>query len=359
MVAMGTRPEAIKLAGVITRLGSRARVVHTGQHYDTEMWDNVLADLPGVEVRHSIEVGGRSRGEQIGRATDQITRYLIENPARVMVVQGDTNSTLAGALAAVSLDIPVVHVEAGLRSFDRSMPEETNRLLVDTVADLGCAPVQANADQLAREGVPSDRIVVTGNTLADAMEIITPSTDSQREFRRAVGLAADQPYVLCTVHRAALVDDAESLRRVLEALADLAGEVPVVLPLHPRTAAKASSFGLDGLLDRLTVIPPTNPAQFMALEAGASLILSDSGGVQEEACLLRRPLLVLRNSTERPELLDGWCRLLGDAEPREAVRQAWQDAPAWQDAIRTKSLPYPTEPASDTIVAEISRRWLT
>ncbi|MDN5793032.1 MAG: UDP-N-acetyl glucosamine 2-epimerase, partial [Brevibacterium aurantiacum] len=194
------------------------------------MWQNVLADLPGVRVTHSIEIGGRSRGEQIGSATEQITRYLIGHPARAVVVQGDTNSTLAGALAAMSLGIPLIHVEAGLRSFDRRMPEETNRVLVDAIADLCCAPVEANAETLRNEGVGSDRIVVTGNTLADAMDIIAPAIGSHRDILRDAGLPTEEDYALCTVHRAALVDHKDSLAAVLGALNDLAQHAMVVLP---------------------------------------------------------------------------------------------------------------------------------
>lgn len=355
VVAVGTRPEAIKVAGIVRELGNHARIIHTGQHYDQTMWRDVLADLPEIQVAHRVSVGGRHRGEQIGKATELLTQHLLAHPARALVVQGDTNSTLAGALAASAVGIPVVHVEAGLRSHDRSMPEEINRVLVDAVADLCCAPTEANAGQLAREGVPAERVLVTGNTLADALQVLLPAPDERDRIRR--GLGVPETYVLSTVHRAGTVDDSARLGPLLIALAALAEQVPVVLPLHPHTRARVEEFGLQPLLDRLTVLPPLSPRDFLALEAGAALLLSDSGGVQEEACLLRRPLLVLRDSTERPELLDGWCRLLGSQPPGPQIAQAWRDVDGWAADLAERPLPYAGADASARIVAEIDRRW--
>ena len=356
VVVLGTRPEAIKLAGVIRELGDAARVVHTGQHYDATMWSNVLGDLTGVSVDEHIEVGGRSRGEQIGMATTEITRYLLGHPARAVFVQGDTNSTLAGALAASALGTPIVHVEAGLRSHDRAMPEEINRILVDAVADLCCAPIQANAAQLAAEGVAPERVLITGNTLADAMPSLLPSDAELDGYLQAYGVRRDE-YVLSTVHRAGTVDDEEKLRRLLTALGELAQQVPVLLPLHPHTGKNVAAWGMGDLLRDVHVIAPLPPREFIGLESAAALIVSDSGGVQEEACLFRRPLVVLRDSTERPELLDGWCRLLGDDDPVDVLRSAWTDAAGWAESLAVRPLPYGTDSASRRIVAEIDRRW--
>ncbi|PID54319.1 MAG: UDP-N-acetylglucosamine 2-epimerase (non-hydrolyzing) [Micrococcales bacterium] len=356
LVVLGTRPEAIKLAPVVRALGPRARLVHTGQHFDQHLWGAILDELPGMRIQHHISVGGRSRGEQIGSATEQLSRYLAEHPARALVVQGDTNSTLAGALAANCAAVPVVHVEAGLRSDDRSMPEETNRVLVDAAADLCCAPVQANAQRLRSEGIPEDRIAVTGNTLAEALELLLPGADGRHDRLRQVGVA-DDPFVLCTLHRAGTVDDPRALAAMTDALARLAKQVTVLLPLHPRTRAKLTQFGLTDTLGEVRVVAPVGPRDFLSLEAAAALIVSDSGGVQEEAALLRRPLLVLRDSTERPELLDGWCRLLGSSDPASAVLRAWQDAPQWAQDLAGRQLPYPPGSAGQRIVAQIERRW--
>ena len=359
LVVIGTRPEAIKLAGIARELGPRARVVHTGQHYDEQMWRNVLADLAGVEVSEHISIGGRSRGEQIGLATMELTRYLTEHPVRAVVVQGDTNSTLAGGLAASATGTPLVHVEAGLRSHDRAMPEELNRILVDQVADLCCTPLPANAEQLHREGVAEERISVTGNTLLDAMDVVAPGPDEREQLLQRSGLA-DGQYVLSTVHRAGTVDDRDKLERLATALGALAEQTTVVLPLHPHTAKNLDRWELRDRLGAARIIEPQPPRTFTGLESAAGLLVSDSGGVQEEACLFRRPLLVVRDSTERPELLTGdpaWCRLLGDADPVPAMLQAWADAPAWRSALEQRELPYPQHSASRLIVEQIDQRW--
>lgn len=356
LVVVGTRPEAIKLAGIARALGRRSRVLHTGQHYDEVMWRNVLADLAGVEVADHIAIGGQSRGEQIGQATMELTRYLIDKPVRAVVVQGDTNSTLAGGLAASATGTPLVHVEAGLRSHDRSMPEEINRILVDQVADLCCTPLEVNSAQLRREGVEDSRIMVTGNTLLDAMTVIAPGEDERAAMLAELGLTEGQ-YVLSTVHRAGTVDDPQKLARLVDALGALAEQTTVVVPMHPHTAKNIEQWGLGPRLGQVRVIEPQPPRTFVGLESAAGLLVSDSGGVQEEACLFRRPLLVVRDSTERPELLDGWCRLLGDADPVDAMLQAWADAPAWRADLQARDLPYPQHSASQLIVDEIDARW--
>lgn len=355
-IVLGTRPEAIKLLGLTRLLGDRARLIHTGQHYDEGMWAKVIGDLPGMAVDHHVRVGGLTRGEQIGSGTSALTRHLIEHPARALVVQGDTNSTVAGALAASSVGIPVVHVEAGLRCHDRAMPEEVNRVVVDAIADLCCAPTPENAAQLAREGIVGRRVAVTGNTLAEALSVLLPGEAERTAIVRAYGLRPGD-YVLVTMHRAANVDDPERLRELLSALADLARLACVVLPLHPRTATAAERFELTHLLADVLVLPPLGPRHFVSLEAQALLLLSDSGGVQEEAALLRRPLLVLRDSTERPELLKGWCRLLGSAAVGPAVATAYADAAAWAESLTWRGSAYCEDAPSRVILDEIDHRW--
>jgi UDP-N-acetylglucosamine 2-epimerase (non-hydrolysing) len=352
LVVIGTRPEAVKLAGIVQALGTRARVAHTGQHYDPQLWHAVAGDVGLPEPRARIAVGGTHRGQQIGTATAALTTHLLQSPASAVVVQGDTNSTLAGALAGNATGTPVVHVEAGLRSDDLRMPEESNRLLVDRVADLCCAPTPANADRLLREGVPAERVVVTGNTLFDALATLLPAPEAAADVQQRHGVV-DGRYVLATVHRSSNVDDVPRLAALLDGLATLARSVPVLLPLHPRTRAAADRAGLA--LDRpgLALTPPLGPVDFLALEAGAGLIVSDSGGVQEEACFLRRPLLVLRDSTERPELLDGWCELLADRDPATALVSAWVRAPGWRSALNGLEPPYDAVGASERVVAAL------
>ncbi|MFZ0161859.1 MAG: UDP-N-acetylglucosamine 2-epimerase (non-hydrolyzing) [Kineosporiaceae bacterium] len=355
LVVMGTRPEAVKLLGLVNALGDRAVIAHTGQHYDEQLWGAVRREVGLPEAQVRIEVGGSHRGVQIGTATAALTEVLLATPVQAMIVQGDTNSTLAGALAANATGTLLVHVEAGLRSDDLSMPEESNRLLVDRIADLCCAPAEHNAERLLAEGVRPDRIVVTGNTLFDALEVLLPPPAQRSAVLERLGLASEG-YVLATMHRVSNVDDPRRLRAMLEGFDALAHRVPVVLPLHPHTRARAEHAGLTHLFQRLRLLSPLTPTDFLALEAEAALIVSDSGGVQEEACFLRRPLLVLRDSTERPELLDGWCRLLGDADPAPALVQAFADAEDWRAQLRGRSLPYAEGGAGARIVAELDSR---
>lgn len=356
-VVVGTRPEAIKVLGLLAELDDRARLVHTGQHYDAAMWDAVLAELPGVSVDYRVDVGGRSRGEQIGLGVAALTTHFQRAPARAVVVQGDTNSTLAGALAANSLGIPVVHVEAGLRSGDRRMPEEINRILVDALADLCCAPTESNAALLRREGIGAERIRVTGNTLAEATSLLMPGSAERAATLQRLDLHHER-YVLVTLHRSQAVDDRDVLESFAGALGELATKATVVFPMHPRTAGRIEEFGLSRTLGAVRTIAPVTPRQFLALEAGAALIASDSGGVQEEACLLRRPLVVLRDTTERYELVEaGWARLMGELDPADVLLRAWADADAWRRGLAHATSPYAAGNASARIVTAIDERW--
>ncbi|MEQ1702570.1 MAG: UDP-N-acetylglucosamine 2-epimerase, partial [Ilumatobacteraceae bacterium] len=209
-VVLGTRPELIKLAPVIHRLGERALVVHTGQHFDDNMSRTFLQQLRLGEPHLHLAVGGATRGAQIGRATEAIERFLLEERPAAVVVQGDTNAGLAGALAANATGTPIVHLEAGLRSYDRAMPEEHNRVLIDALADRCLAPHASNADALRREGVAAERIRVTGSTLADALSMILPTPAERDELLRRYDV---QPsgFVLATIHRAENADHAGNL----------------------------------------------------------------------------------------------------------------------------------------------------
>jgi UDP-N-acetylglucosamine 2-epimerase (non-hydrolysing) len=222
------------------------------------------------------------------------------------------------------------------------------------VSDLCCAPIQANADQLLREGVSQERIAVTGNTLAETMRTLLPPPAAMAEVRTAHGVTAGH-YVLATVHRAGTVDHPARLADVLGALAGLTERAPVLLPLHPHTRRRVAEFGLEPLLAAVKVLPPLRPKDFLALEAGAGLLVSDSGGVQEEAALFGVPLVVLRDSTERPELVGTWCRLVGDQPVGDALRSGWTDAPAWRRAIAAAGPAYPETAAGDQVVAGLDR----
>ncbi|KRC42974.1 non-hydrolyzing UDP-N-acetylglucosamine 2-epimerase [Oerskovia sp. Root22] len=302
VVVLGTRPEIIKLAGVIRELGPRARVVHTGQHWDDDMAGQFFRDL-GIGKPHVklTTIAGHVRALQIAHGIGELTEHLIAHPAAAVIVQGDTNSTSIGAQTASYLGIPVVHVEAGLRSHDRAMPEELNRLLVGALTDVHCAATPFNRDQLIREGVAPERVHVTGNTVVEATlaarrQPHAPWTEMVDDSTRQRG------YVLATIHRPENTDDRRSLERILTALRTTSK--PVVLALHPRTARAIEHFGLSKALDGLEILTGLGHAEFLELAAHADLIISDSGGVQEEVTVLKKPLIVVRASTERPESID-------------------------------------------------------
>lgn len=315
-VVLGTRPEIIKLAHIIGLLGPAARVIHTGQHYDANL-SAVFFQAFGLPLpTRFLEVGGEPRGIQIGEATSRLTRMFLDDPPRAVVVQGDTNAVLAGSLAANATDIPLVHVEAGLRSYDRAMPEEHNRVVCDHLSDLCLAPTETSGSNLAKEGIGGSRVAITGNPVVEALNSLLPPADRRAELLSRYGLAPNS-FILSTFHRPENVDDPGTWGTILSDLADL--PLPVVLPLHPRSRQRAASFGLGPLLDRLQVVNPLPYPEFLSLLAECALAVSDSGGVQEEVSVVKRPMVVVRNSTERPEVLGTFAVL---RQPGENVDEA-------------------------------------
>lgn len=301
-VVLGTRPEIIKLAPVVAALSERARVVWTGQHYDPSL-SEVFFDTTGVArpTERLSGVGGATRATQVLAVMAGLGERFAANRPAAVVVQGDTNTTNAAAQAAHYCGIPVVHVEAGLRSFDRAMPEEINRLVVGAVADLHCCATEGNAEHLRRAGVPEDAIRVTGNTIVEATRNALPSASTRQQVVDSFGLSPNG-FVLATIHRPENTDDPERLRSTIDALAGL--DVPVLFPAHPRTGKAIARFGLDERVASLRLVEPVDHPTFLGLAAEARLMVSDSGGVQEEVTVLKKPLVVVRNSTERPETIE-------------------------------------------------------
>ncbi|WP_231818840.1 non-hydrolyzing UDP-N-acetylglucosamine 2-epimerase [Microbacterium resistens] len=347
-VVLGTRPEIIKLAEVIRLLGPRARVIHTGQHWDEGMAGQFFEDFgigePHVRLR---TMGGAPRGMQVALGTAELLSHFSAAPPAAVIVQGDTNSVSAGAQAANYLGIPVIHVEAGLRSRDRQMPEEINRLVVGVLADLHCAPTEASANNLRREGVEEDRILVTGNTVVEAVE------RSLRLLNDDAWAIPGEPYVLATIHRPENTDEPAALRRILRDLRRTG--LRTVLAIHPRTAAAVERHRLGGELAGIDVRAAVPHDGFLALARRASLIVSDSGGVQEEATVLKKPLLVVRRSTERPEAVDaGFARLVTPDDDLLRVAQEMLLSGVRERLARTPS-PYGDGTASARIVDAVLR----
>ncbi|MEV6263025.1 UDP-N-acetylglucosamine 2-epimerase (non-hydrolyzing) [Streptomyces sp. NPDC051784] len=338
-VVLGTRPELVKLAELVRLLGPAARVVHTGQHFDDSLSGDFLDELGLPEPEYLTGVGGRPRAVQVAEALAALDGRFAADPPLAIVVQGDTNAALSGALVANAREIPLVHVEAGLRSHDRAMPEEHNRVLIDRLADVLCAATPQNRALLLDEGVADDRISVTGNTVVEAVHDHLPSPQERARLLAGHGLAPDG-YVLATVHRPENTDDPAVLAVVLRELAEINRELPVVMPLHPRTRARAEAAGLRPLLGELTVLAPAGYGTFLALARHAALIVSDSGGIQEETTVLGRPLVVVRRSTERPEALTDFAdRVEPGPRIEEAAHQRLAAGP--EELRRLRSLPSP------------------
>ena len=307
-IAVGTRPEIVKLAHIVRMLGPAARLIHSGQHTDEELSGVFFsaARLPAPAALSGI--CGEPRHVQIGRMVEQFGALFTQQRPAAVLVQGDTNTVLAGAQAASYAGVPVVHVEAGLRSYDRGMPEEINRCVAGVLADLHCAPTERAVANLRSEGVPAGRIVLTGNTIVEATRAMLPGDPAARAIVAQAG-AEPGEYVLATIHRPENTDDPVRLRAILDELSKLG--LPVLFPLHPRTRLAAERHGLAAAIDRLRPLAPADHRTFLSLARHARLIVSDSGGVQEECTVLKRPLIVVRNSTERPESIDaGFAHLV-------------------------------------------------
>ncbi|WP_439423174.1 non-hydrolyzing UDP-N-acetylglucosamine 2-epimerase [Saccharothrix sp. HUAS TT10] len=347
----GTRPELIKLAPLIRALGAEATVVYTGQHYDTAMYHRIRQDVGQPGRFHELGLGGGRRGGQLGAAVAAVDEVLARHPAKVVVVQGDTTSALAGALAANANDVPLVHVEAGLRSFDRAMPEEHNRVAIDHLADLCCAPTRLNHANLLAERVPEERIAITGNTVVEALATALPDRAEEDVVLAAHELERDG-YVLATIHRPENVDDPVALEAVLRQLGGL--PLPVVLPLHPRTAKRVASFDLSVLLGRLRVVEPQAYPAFLALARCAAVVVSDSGGIQEEVSVLKRPVVVVRRSTERPEIEGTFGTLVPPGPRVRAEVLRWlDDVPGHRERLERIPSPYGTGSPSARIAAAL------
>lgn len=302
-LVVGARPNFMKTAPVLRALhgvGVETTLVHTGQHYDEEMSEVFLSELglPAPDI--FLGVGSGSHGEQTARALVGVERVLLEERPRLVVVAGDVNSTLAAALAAVKLDIPVAHLEAGLRSFDRRMPEEHNRLLTDHISSILLVHSASALDNLEHEGIDLTLAHLVGNTMIDSVLAHVERARAEAPWE-AFGLDR-RGYGLVTLHRPALVDEPELLAATVEALIALASSFPIVFPVHPRTRERLAVLGHGARLEQAGVhlSPPLGYAGFLGLEAEARFVLTDSGGVQEETSALGIPCFTLRDTTERP-----------------------------------------------------------
>ncbi len=336
-IVLGTRPEIIKLAPVIDaceRHDIEYSVIHTGQHYSDEL-DAVFFDqleLPAPE--YNLEIGSGSHSGQTGAMIGAIETVLLDEQPALVLVQGDTNSVLAGSIAASKLDCELGHVEAGLRSFDRSMPEEVNRVLADHAADYLFAPTEQAALYLREEGIPVERIDVTGNTIVDAVTCYCDLAAEKSSVLDTYDLLPNE-FCLLTAHRAENVDDRERFSSLLDGVARFAREteLDIVYPVHPRAKERIEAFGMN-VPAEIQLIESQDFLDFLRLESTAKLVFTDSGGVQEETCILGTPCVTLRDNTERPETVDVGANRVVGISPENVVagaREALDTPTDWEN----------------------------
>ncbi|AKU23064.1 non-hydrolyzing UDP-N-acetylglucosamine 2-epimerase [Massilia sp. NR 4-1] len=314
LCVVGARPNFMKMAPIMSALGAlgpqvEAKLVHTGQHYDVAMNHQYFQALGIPDPDINLEVGSGSHAQQTAEVMRRFEPAMDEvQPAAVLVV-GDVNSTIACALVAAKKGVPVIHVEAGLRSFDRAMPEEINRLLTDQLSDLLFTTEESGRDNLLKEGIADERIHFVGNVMIDTLranlERAVPAEKIAADAGRA-GFAQGRGYAVLTLHRPSNVDDPAILQGLLEAAAKIAQTTPVIFPVHPRTRATIEKFGLSHLLDApdVLLLPPMGYLEMLGLMRDARVVLTDSGGIQEETTALGTPCLTLRHNTERPITVD-------------------------------------------------------
>ncbi|MCK0509228.1 non-hydrolyzing UDP-N-acetylglucosamine 2-epimerase [Aromatoleum anaerobium] len=328
---VGARPNYMKMAPIIRALAAhrpplRTLLVHTGQHYDSAMNERLFADLDLPHPEVNLEVGSASHAVQTAEVMRRFEPVIDEHGARAVLVVGDVNSTLACALVAVKRHVPVAHVESGLRSHDRRMPEEINRVLTDQISDLLYTTERSAHDNLAREGIAPERMVFVGNVMIDSLLANLPKAAPPAALLGAVGYPSERlagGYGVVTLHRPSNVDHPQTLGPIIEALREISTRLPLVIALHPRTRNNLERFGM---LDRLgapgfVILPPQGYLEMLGLMAGATVVLTDSGGIQEETTALGVPCLTIRENTERPITVEQGTNTLVGVDPA-ALRAA-------------------------------------
>ncbi|OGV64193.1 MAG: UDP-N-acetylglucosamine 2-epimerase, partial [Lentisphaerae bacterium RIFOXYA12_FULL_48_11] len=321
---VGARPNYMKIAPIWRVINKEPEsfstvMIHTGQHYDREMSEVFFTDLLMAQPDVMLDVGSGSHAQQTGKAIIELEPVLMGIDPDVLVVAGDVNSTLAGTLVAVKMGIPVAHVEAGLRSFDRTMPEEINRVLVDSVADILFASCRDAVENLRKEGVRSEKIHLVGNVMIDSLVRVVPmlrTSDILRESHLEPG-----KYVCVTIHRPSNVDDVNVLKEILAGLNKVSRDIPVIFPVHPRTRKKIKETEWKSDVDQFTVTDPMGYIDFMQLMSNAAVVVTDSGGIQEETTYMGIPCLTIRDNTERPVTVSQGTNRLIKANAEDIVRE--------------------------------------
>lgn len=321
-IILGTRPEIIKMSPVIRECESQNLdycILHTGQHYSYELDKIFFEDLNLPQPDYKLDVGSGTHADQTSKILVGTEKILQNEKPDIILVQGDTNTVLGGALAASKINVKIGHVEAGLRSYDRSMPEEINRILTDHISDLLFVPTEESRQNLLKEGIDDKKIHLTGNTIVDAVYQNKKIADRKRDLLHEMDLIPHE-FFLVTAHRAENVDCKERLQGIITGLQQVQDKysIPVIFPIHPRTKKMIEHFQIS--TDGIEITDPYGYLEFLQLEANAKLVLTDSGGLQEESCILGVPCVTLRENTERPETITVGSNMLVGSEPQKIVR---------------------------------------
>ncbi len=357
LIIAGARPNFMKIAPLIKAIeqynknqkihktGIIPLIVHTGQHYDKEMSKVFFDELNIPKPDINLGIGSGGHGEQTGKIMIAFEKVVLEQKPDLVIVVGDVNSTIACAMVAAKLNIRVAHVEAGLRSFDRSMPEEINRILTDRISDFLFTHSPDANENLLKEGIPNEKIFFVGNIMIDSLMLISQYNSESKILKKLKGILSQKDeekgeYALLTLHRPSNVDDKNVLERVLNCLVEISKEIPILFPVHPRTKKQIEGFGLEDKLTWLNEdfqplngqvrncfygLPPLGYLDFMTLEKKAKVMFTDSGGTQEETTILGIPCITLRENTERPiTITEGTNTLVGNVP--ESIRKAFEDA---------------------------------
>jgi UDP-N-acetylglucosamine 2-epimerase (non-hydrolysing) len=335
-IVIGTRPELTKMAPILRKLKEENLpyiFIHSNQHYSKELDEKIMSDLQIDTPHYNLNVGSASHAVQTGQVMAGAEAIFVDMKPDFVLVHGDTNTTLAAAVAAKKLNIPVGHIEAGLRSFDQRMPEEINRILIDRISDLLFAPTEVAKKNLQNDGLAGEKVLVTGNTFVDALQQHVVLSDASNILTE-MDLEKDG-YILVTAHRPENVDSEENLSNLIVLLDYASTKLgkKIIFPAHPRTASNIKKFGID-ISENIILTSPVGYIDMLALLKNTSLIMTDSGGLQEEAYVLKKPLITLRTSTERPETLTANFIIGTSIDEFDTAWEAFENkTPYWEDSF--------------------------
>lgn len=325
LCVVGTRPNFVKLVAIYNEMRKRKNfdpiIVHTGQHYDKNMSDNFFHDFDIPKPAYNLEVAGGTHTYQIGQIMLMFEPVIDEISPDLVIVVGDVNSTLAASLVTVKCNIPLAHVEAGLRSGDRSMPEELNRIVVDQLADFLFVTEQSGVENLRKEGIRDEKIYFVGNVMIDTLLYHREKAEKSNFLKRFN--VEKNKYALVTLHRPSNSDDPKVLKEILSALVEISSEVKIVFPIHPRTKKRIEDFELNKLIENdsnFLIIEPLGYLDFLNAMKNARAVISDSGGIQEETTILNVPCLTIRNNTERPVTIQYGTNILVGTKRKNILR---------------------------------------